>query len=83
MLPVQQLGLFFSGWMSTTTKDQIFGKVSEKLRLLHSPSAQLWWSTFLNPVGHAHVYVLLLGRQRWLQPPLLPPQRFLPPAGEQ
>lgn len=50
--------------------------------LRDSPLAQLEWSTFLKPVGQAQVCVLLLGRHRWLQPPLLAPQRFLPPAGE-
>lgn len=48
----------------------------------NSPSAQLKWSTFLKPVGQAQVNVLLLGRHRWLQPPLLVPQRFLPPTGD-
>lgn len=33
-------------------------------------------------MGQAQVYVLLLGRHRWLQPPLLLPQRFLPPIRE-
>lgn len=50
--------------------------------LRNSPSAQLKWSTFLKPVGQAQVNVLLLGRHRWLQPPLLVPQRFLPPTGD-
>lgn len=70
---------FLSGCRTTNAKYRLLEKPE---RLWRSPSAQLCWSTFLKPVGHAHVYVLLLGRQRWLQPPLLLPQRFLPPVGE-